>query len=45
MITEHQARIGTYDKSEKTCSAEPAQCLTIEWTAQLPAMRRNTVPR
>jgi hypothetical protein len=36
---------GVYGKSEKISPADPARRLVIEWTAQLPATRRNTVPR
>ncbi len=34
--------IGMYGKSEKISAADPARCLVIEWTAQLPTTRRNT---
>jgi hypothetical protein len=34
-----------HDKFEKIMSAEPGRRLIIEWTAQLPTTRRNTVSR
>jgi hypothetical protein len=40
-----QARIGMHGKSEKLSPAGPARRLVIEWTAQLPATRRNAVSR
>jgi hypothetical protein len=45
MIVVDFCTIGTHDKSEKIFAADHGRRLVIEWTAPLPATRRNTSPR